>query len=104
MFISVWQGFQTQKHNRLSVRPLFTFSNNTDIQRNTFQVVLSNQGYGPAIIKSYEIYIDGEKHEQWLPGLQTAIDTVVVNQWSTYDQGDVFASNKVKSIASVQSE
>ncbi len=98
MFISVWQGFQTQRHNRLSVRPYFTFSNNTNVEENRYQVVLSNQGYGPGIIKEYEISVDGKVYDGLIPAMSALDTTILVTQATTYFPGDVIASNTVKSI------
>ncbi len=59
IFISVWQGLETRKHNRLSVRPNleihFTASNEG------FGYSLINTGLGPAMITKRNIIIEGIK-------------------------------------------
>lgn len=59
LMISVWQGCEQRKHNRLSVRPLLNFdmiSYNT-----TRSIKLSNNGLGPAVIKSFRLTLDGKQ-------------------------------------------
>ena len=59
LFISLWQGCEQRKHNRLSVRPLLTFD--VFSRNQTKSIRLSNDGLGPALIKRFMITIDGEK-------------------------------------------
>ncbi|MCP5361020.1 MAG: hypothetical protein H6908_00035 [Hyphomicrobiales bacterium] len=51
----------SQRHNRLSAKPyLTTFSNKgTDKQRKWANVELMNNGTGPAFIKSFKVYHEG---------------------------------------------
>ncbi len=57
--VTIWQGWETRKHNRLSVKPLIKFGTSHD--RNAREACYSykNVGLGTAIIKVFSIYIDG---------------------------------------------
>ena len=71
LIVSVWQGYETRKHNRLTVKPILNFTKNynstydiigTDtVVTRKYQLVLSNNGTGPAIVKSFKLYFDGEE-------------------------------------------
>ncbi len=67
--ISIWQGFEQRRHNRLSVKPLLNFE--TVAHNQTKTIRLSNDGLGPAIIKEFYVTMDGEK-----------IDANVQNPWT----------------------
>jgi hypothetical protein len=56
IFISVWEGFEIRKHNRLSVRPKLEISYN--VAQDNFGYVLTNNGLGPAIIMEKKLFID----------------------------------------------
>lgn len=51
---TIWQAAIARKHNRLSVRPVLTLYRHED----DGIIVIRNNGSGPAIIRSYELYAD----------------------------------------------
>ena len=53
LFISIWQGCEERRHNRLSVTPILTFDNISHNRSKTIK--LKNVGLGPARILSFEI-------------------------------------------------
>ena len=55
---TIWQSVLTRKHNRLSVRPLLRIDRKY-VTGETASVVLTNAGFGPAIIHSITILVDG---------------------------------------------
>ena len=62
--VTIWQGRQNYKHNKLSVRPFLGTFMYTDIvnkktARRTFE--LMNCGIGPAIIKNFVLLYDGKE-------------------------------------------
>ncbi len=61
LFFSVWQGLQTRKHNKLSVRPLLKFypRQSDDSQNGHYRLALVNCGIGPAVIKNVKLLFDG---------------------------------------------
>lgn len=67
--ISLWQGFEERRHNRLTVKPLLNFE--TISHNQTKSIRLSNNGLGPAVIKGFYVYLDGQK-----------IDANIENPWS----------------------
>ena len=58
--VSVWQGMETRKHYRLSVRPKIEIFYNSDSERQLIGYTMCNNGLGPAMITEKNIYIDGE--------------------------------------------
>lgn len=70
MATTVWQGFLTRRHNRLSVRPMLRVDR--IIAENKASLLLANRGVGPAIIISMKFFVDGkviEKKDSIPPGV-----------------------------------
>ena len=62
---TAWQTSVQREHNRVSVRPhLFSFKAR-DWHNNLakLQVLLTNNGLGPAFINNFEIYYKGQRYE-----------------------------------------
>lgn len=61
--VTVWQGKQNYRHNKMSVRPKLTASENyeddEDGRNVTFELI--NSGFGPATIKEFVLYYDGKE-------------------------------------------
>lgn len=58
--VSIWQGVQTRKHNKLSFQPHLTTWTHRDIHKGTYSIDLINNGLGPAIIESFTVNVDGK--------------------------------------------
>lgn len=60
--VTVWQGMESRRHNRLSVRPKLEiiFESGHD----SFGYVLMNNGLGPATITGKELFIDGKQMQE----------------------------------------
>lgn len=56
---TIWQGAQTKRHNKLSVMPHLTTWTHSDNSKNIYVIELLNNGIGPALIKSFQIQVDG---------------------------------------------
>ena len=56
IIISIWQGIEMRRHNRLSVRPRLEIVYRVDDQ--WFGYILINNGLGPAVISSKTIFVD----------------------------------------------
>jgi hypothetical protein len=56
LVVTVWQGVVTRKHNRLSVTPVLTLYR----RENDGIITVKNNGTGPALIVSQEVYFKGE--------------------------------------------
>lgn len=63
IFIAIWQIITTRIHNKLSVVPHLLFETIIDEKPNNVNITLKNVGIGPAIIKSYDVYLDGTKQD-----------------------------------------
>ncbi|MCA8834596.1 MAG: hypothetical protein K8953_05865 [Proteobacteria bacterium] len=70
--VTVWQGWQNYKHNKLSVKPLLRFEESHQeavepIHKKTkgffhYKFMISNYGVGPAVIKKFVLFSDGDKN------------------------------------------
>ncbi len=58
--ISVWQGWATRHHNKLSVKPILEIHISTTSDGPLMGVWVENCGTGPAIIKDMIVYLDGQ--------------------------------------------
>jgi hypothetical protein len=67
LVISIWQVRISQTHNRLTVLPRMNLDPATASKEigQEFSLTLSNHGFGPAIIKVFEIRVDGEIQPNW---------------------------------------
>jgi len=65
LVFTAYQAYTTRRHNKLSVKPhLTTFvTGDRSADKFSFSAKLMNNGLGPAIIKSYQIYVDGKLSE-----------------------------------------
>lgn len=74
---TIWQAAISRRHNKLSVRPVLTL-----YRRDIDGVIyVRNNGSGPAIIKSYEIWkngalVDEEHLPKLLPHAFEALDSL----------------------------
>ncbi len=60
--VTIWQGWQNRKHNRLSVKPFLNVLGCVSRSGNIkdYTVTLVNHGVGPAIIKNFELLFEGK--------------------------------------------
>lgn len=63
LVFSLWQGFEIKKQNRLSLKPMLTFLKYESFEK--YEIILSNKGLGPAIIKSFRIYHNKKEYKNW---------------------------------------
>ena len=63
LLLTVWQGWQTRKHNRLSVKPLLKITSDGSKPHRVqwLELKIINQGLGPAIIKNFILQFDGKE-------------------------------------------
>lgn len=65
LVFTIWQTYIQRAHNRLSVKPhLFTFT--TKDRHNNLarlQILLKNNGLGPAFINKFQVYYKGQECE-----------------------------------------
>jgi hypothetical protein len=66
--LSIVTYFGSKQHNRLSVRPIINMIHEKAAEYNkeqqsmvgTLNIVLINNGIGPAIVESFDLFVDGE--------------------------------------------
>jgi len=58
LFVSLWQGVEERRHNRLSVKPILTFDHYSEDQNR--HIIVSNNGLGPAIVQQFTIIDRGQ--------------------------------------------
>lgn len=91
--ISIISLFATKKHNLLSVRPYINIIHEKSAEYNTQQqslvgtlnIVLINNGIGPAIVENFDLFIDGERimardDQKWEYALKKIFPTDNANQ------------------------
>lgn len=62
--VSIWQVRLSHIHNKLTVRPFMDhFSGWSSM--NEWELTLTNEGVGPAILKSMEFRYDGNTYKNW---------------------------------------
>ena len=63
LLLSFYSAFQTRRTARLSVRPYIVMS--FYFNKEGAGWTLANGGQGPAIIRSFEVSLDGQRVESW---------------------------------------
>jgi hypothetical protein len=58
--VSIWQGIETRKHNKLSVKPYISIRVLISKQSEYMGIQIENNGIGPAIIKKCIVFVDGK--------------------------------------------
>ena len=93
LMVSIYEGYEIRKHNRLSVRPhLQNAVERTG--RIYYSIGLKNGGLGPAIIEDFQILANGKEMEFW----KDAMDEIELSKFSslsTLKIGDVINSGEV---------
>lgn len=59
--LSIWQGIQARKHNRISFRPHLKTWTQNGYTEGIYAVDLLNNDLVPALIKAFTIKVDGKK-------------------------------------------
>jgi hypothetical protein len=73
--VSVWEGYETRLHNRLSVRPKIEIIG--DVEQTCFGLAILNNGLGPAVIRDNNILLDGKPFDRrGLGGLDVLLDSL----------------------------
>lgn len=99
--VSVWQGRISQKqlelsiqHNKLTVKPYLDITRFTDSSEGTLEVNLANQGYGPAVVKSFELEYEGKTYSNWNAVLNAAGESNNISYLRNYADGSVIAPGR----------
>ncbi len=109
--VSVWQGRisqqqleLTQQHNRLTVKPYLDITRFTNSSTNTYEVIMTNQGYGPAIIKKFELMHNGTAYKNWNAVLRAAGENNNIRYLNNFDSGSVLSSGKEETLIRLQTK
>jgi len=79
---TIWQGFLTRRHNRLSVTPLLKLDR-VVAHNKEIAVILKNTGVGPAIIQTYDIKVDGNLIQgRGIARMRAALDSLGLENYS----------------------
>ena len=61
--LAAWEGLENRRHNRLSVQPRMggEYSSGRQGDSQYVRISVENTGLGPAVIKSFRMYLDGKE-------------------------------------------
>jgi hypothetical protein len=61
--LAAWEGLENRRHNRLSVQPRLggEYSSGRAGDSQYVRIAVENTGLGPAVIKSFRMYLDGRE-------------------------------------------
>jgi hypothetical protein len=61
--LAAWEGLENRRHNRLSVQPRLggEYSSGRQGDSQYVRIAIENTGLGPAVIKSFHMYLDGKQ-------------------------------------------
>jgi hypothetical protein len=62
--LSIYMGYQTRRHNRLSVRPFLDDSLRISPAHTRISLSITNRGLGPAIVKRWTLLVDGQPYQK----------------------------------------
>jgi hypothetical protein len=62
--LTMYEAWATRRHNRLSVKPALSFDLVLDEEQCALVIRLRNNGLGPAVVRRYEMLVDGRSLEQ----------------------------------------
>ena len=63
--VSVWEGIENRRHNRLFCKPYLMFNTNVSILSPEVGIFVENCGFGPALVRNFEILVDDNLKDSW---------------------------------------
>jgi hypothetical protein len=108
LWVSIQQGGEIRQHNHLSVRPVLNFEAEFAEDNAVQRIYLKNFGPGPAIIKEFTIYIDGQPArniggDPWISILEI-LEEEIHYEYFWFFPGDTIGANDKYSILSINEE
>jgi hypothetical protein len=87
--LSSFAIYQTSYHDKISIKPVLGFFENPDDSLPEVGITVENDGLGPAIIQSVDIFVDHTKVKDW----QQAVDYCHIKNpdeadWYELEKGD----------------
>lgn len=113
LFLTLYHGLQTRKHNRLTVRPHLTTFSHSHLEQGAcirFKANLANRGLGPAIIKGFHLVVDDRTHEVATPEEMMNIaneylgkDRIIpgASEFAVYRKNGIIGKDEERTIANV---
>lgn len=107
VFIAVWNGLITRQEARFSVVPaLSVWADYPGVDQPVCEIHLSNKGFGPAIVRSFQVFRDGEpiggpmfdKVSNLIKG-SFGDYLEKIEHVSTLERGHAFGTNEERTIA-----
>ncbi len=109
VLVSVWQVRISQnqlkisqEHNRLTVKPYLDITRFTNGDQKTLEIKVSNHGYGPAIVNSFELVYNGKAYSNWNSVLNAAEEGSNIRYINNYGEGSLIASGKEEVLMRLQ--
>lgn len=105
--LTIWQAYVSRQHNKLSVLPYLTTWSHNDVDKGLFSVDILNNGIGPALIKTFQVFVDGhEVKGQDLEVIKKALKILFPNyQYSVYNsylsEGYMMAPKEIRSLLNI---
>lgn len=99
LLVSLYEGYEIRKHNRLSLRPLIdskTFVKEDDY----FRVEIKNAGLGPAVFKSFTITANGKNVENWNEAMRE-IGITQFSRLNTLNENEVFQREETVTLVKI---
>ena len=93
VIVSIWQVRLSQRHNQLSVRPYLDFFSGYQ-EASVWEVTLTNEGVGPAILQKMEVTYKGETRNNWDFVLQDSLMRKIWLNSAVFAPPSPFAANK----------
>lgn len=105
--IAVYEGYVTRRHNRLSTKPHLSFK--CDLQKDSPQVnvMVRNNGLGPAVLKAFEVGLRGKVPEPlpwngWLNLVEQAGFPPGIVVGTVLNEGDSIAPGQSHHILTIE--
>lgn len=112
--ISVWQVNLTRSHNeltvnltrthnKLTVQPYIKFGSIDldDEEGNRVQFTVHNKGAGAALVKSFQIKMNGEDYDTWQEAFSAADSTISIPQTTTMGAGIIVAPGETITMCTI---
>ena len=93
--ISGFSLYQTSHHDKISLKPLLNFVEEPDDSDPQVGLLLENEGLGPAIIKSVDIFIDRKPVKDWEQAVNYCkIKNSDAVAWTTIEKNEAIKEGK----------
>jgi hypothetical protein len=69
--LTIWEGAETRRHNRLSVQPRLdaAIESGRDSAGEYVRMAIESTGLGPAVIRAFRVYLDGALQDTMTAGM-----------------------------------